>query len=87
MHPRSRTAGWKVLSQQNFLKKTGHKGLIKLYGDKCFQQPSSNKYSYYVLMELGERDLEKEINNRRALKKYYSENELIYIMSQLVKSL
>ena len=77
----------KVRIIQNFLKKTGHKGLIKLYGDKCFQQPSSNKYSYYVLMELGERDLEKEINNRRALKKYYSENELLDIILQLVKTL
>ena len=77
----------KVRIIQNFLKKTGHKGLIKLYGDKCFQQPSLNKYSYYVLMELGERDLEKEINNRRALKKYYSENELLDIILQLVKTL
>ena len=77
----------KVRIIQNFLKKTGNKGLIKLYGDKCFQQPSSNKYSYYVLMELGERDLEKEINNRRALKKYYSENELLDIILQLVKTL
>ena len=78
---------FKVRIIQNFLKKTGHKGLIKLYGDKCFQQPSLNKYSYYVLMELGERDLEKEINNRRALKKYYSENELLDIILQLVKTL
>ena len=35
----------KVRIIQNFLKKTGHKGLIKLYGDKFFRQPSSNKYS------------------------------------------
>ena len=77
----------KVRIIQNFLKNTGHNGLIKLYGDKSIQQQKSKVFYYYVIMELAERDLEKEINNRRAYKRYYSEDELLDIILQLVKTL
>ena len=38
-------------------------------------------------MELAERDFEKEINSRRAANKYYTEEELLDIIIQLVKTL
>ena len=63
----------KVRLIQNFIKDTGHNGLIKLYGDKSIQQQKINGFYYYVIMELAERDLEKEINNRKAYNRFYSE--------------
>ena len=77
----------KVRLIQNFIKNTGHNGLIKLYGDKSIQQQKINEFYYYVIMELAEKDLEKEINNRRAFRRYYSESELLDIIVQLVKTL
>ena len=77
----------KVRLIQNFIKNTGHNGLIKLYGDKSIQQQKINEFYYYVIMELAEKDLEKEINNRRAYRRYYSESELLDIIVQLVKTL
>jgi len=44
-------------------------------------------YVLYVLMELASTDWEKEILSRKANRKYYSEKELIKILSSLVKSL
>jgi len=44
-------------------------------------------YVLYVLMELASTDWEKEILSRKASRKYYSEKELIKILSSLVKSL
>ena len=72
---------------QNFIKSTGHNGLIKLYGDKSIQQQVINQFYYYVIMELAERDLEKEINIRKANQRYYSEEELLDFILQLVKTL
>ena len=77
----------KVRLIQNFIKNTNHNGLIKLYGDKSIQQPKNNEFFYYVIMELAERDLEKEINIRRMERRYYSEVELLDMIIQLVKTL
>jgi serine/threonine protein kinase len=44
-------------------------------------------YVLYVLMELASTDWEKEILSRKATRKYYSEKELIKILSSLIKSL
>ena len=77
----------KVRLIQNFIKSTKHNGLIKLYGDKSIQQQNMNEFFYYVIMELAEKDLEKEINSRRTHRKYYSESELLDIILQLVKTL
>ena len=41
----------------------------------------------YVLMELASTDWEKEILKRKSTKKYYDENELMNILSILIKSL
>ena len=69
----------------NFIKKTGSKGVIKIYGDLV--KKKGNEYHYYVLMEIADRDWEKELFERQKLKQYYSEKEIFIIMNQLIKTL
>ena len=85
----------------NFIKNTGTTGLINLYGNLCLKDNNKNnintkfneinmansKYIYYELMERAERDWDKEINIRSLYKLYYTEKELINIMTQLITTL
>ena len=68
----------------NFLKKTNSKGVIKIFGSQC--KKINNEYNFYVLMELAERDWEKEIKGRKESKQYYTEGELYEITRQLIKT-
>ena len=78
---------------QNFVKETGCKGIIKLYGNLCFKNISNkenipyNEYIYYELMEKADRDWDNEIRERSLMNKYYSEKEIIDIIFQLIKTL
>jgi len=69
----------------DFQKKTKCEGLIKIFGDTYIRK--GEEYYYYVIMEIAERDWEKEIIRRKCKKLYYSERELFLIMSQLIKIL
>ena len=69
----------------DFQKKTKCDGLIKIFGDTYIKK--GENYYYYVIMEIAERDWEKEINRRKCNMLYYSERELFLIMSQLIKTL
>ena len=69
----------------NFIKKTHCNGVIKLYGDQCVQKNEA-EYIYYVLMELATIDWENEIKIRSEVKKYYTEGELMAILSQLIRT-
>ena len=69
----------------NFIKKTGSKGVIKIYGDLV--KKKGNEYHYYVLMEMADKDWEKELFDRQKYKQFYSEKELFIIMNQLIKTL
>ena len=69
----------------NFIKKTKSKGVIKIYGDLVKKKVS--EYHYYVLMEIADRDWEKELFERQKFKQFYSEKELFKIMNQLIKTL
>ena len=77
----------KVKIVQDLIEKTGINGLTKIYGDKVIPSNRNNEYRYYVLMELIEIDWEVELKQRKALLKYYSENELLEIIFQLVRTL
>ena len=77
----------KVKIIQNFIKKTQHNGVIRIYGDKCVALQRPNEYNYYIIMELGEKDWEREIIIRSASSLFYSEYELFEIIKQLVKTL
>ena len=69
----------------NFIKKTNCNGVIRLYGDQCMKK-NEGEFLYYVLMELANIDWEMEIKKRSEIKKYYTEGELIEILSQLVST-
>ena len=82
----------KILNQKervkiikDFQKNVNNNGLIKIYGD--FQCKKGDIYYYYKIMELADRDWEQEINIRNNNLNYYSENEIINIMKQLIKTL
>ena len=76
----------KVKIVKDLVEKTNHYGFVKIYGDK-FVTLYNYKILYYIIMELGERDWEKEIKIRFLNKQYYTENELFQIIYQLVKTL
>ena len=63
-----------------------HPNILSIYGInvKCFD---SNTFSISVLMDLGETDWEIEINEHFYKNKYYTENELMSILKQLVSGL
>ena len=69
----------------DFVEETKCDGLIKIYGDSYVKK--RDQYYYYVIMELAERDWENEINIRKRNNLFYSEAELLNIMSQLIKTL
>ena len=69
----------------DFQEKTKCDGLVRIYGDSYCKK--ENDYEYYEILELAERDWEKEINLRKQDLKYYTEWELFNIMCQLVKTL
>ena len=69
----------------DFEKKVNCNGLIKIYGDCSFKK--GNKYFYYEIMELANRDWEQEIKIRNNNSKYYTEKELFSIMIKLIKTL
>jgi len=69
----------------DFQKKTKCDGLIKIFGDTYIKK--GEDYYYYIIMEIADRDWEKEINRRKCNMLYYSERELFLIMSELIKTL
>ena len=77
----------KVKIVKDLVAKTGHNGFIKIYGDKIIPQKDKDKYHYFIIMELGERDWLQELKNRESYSLYYSEKELFEIINQLVKTL
>ena len=88
---------------QNFIKSTGSKGVINLYGNLCLKKKVDNKliamhmnkidfhltymYLYYELMEKAEKDWNTEITSRNKTGIYYTEKEIINIMDQLISTL
>ena len=69
----------------NFIKKTKSKGVIKIFGDLVKRK--GGECYYYVLMEIADKDWEKELFERQRYKQFYTEKELFIIMNQLIKTL
>ncbi len=64
-------------------------GVIKIYDTyyKILKEGYRNcECEYFILMELAEKDLEKEISSRRKSKKHFTEEELFNLMKQLIKT-
>ena len=77
----------RVKIMQDLMEKTHHNGFIKIYGGKCIPQKRIDEFHYYIIMELGGQDWEREILTRKSILLYYSEYELFQIILQLVKTL
>ena len=69
-----------------FLFKTKNKGVIEIYSH-LYEKEKDDNFNYYELMEMGERDLENEINQRRNTNSYYTEKELFNMASQIITTL
>ena len=68
-----------------FMQNSGNDGIIKIYGEKCILT-NNGFYDFYEIMEFAEKDWEQEIINRGQYQLFYSENELLTIMGQIVKT-
>jgi NIMA (never in mitosis gene a)-related kinase len=69
----------------DFLERTKNKGVVQIYSN--LWERNKQEFIYYELMELGERDWDKEINLRRQNNKFYTEIELLNIALQLIRTL
>ena len=69
------------------IKKTKSPGIIRIYGNPVKKEKSQQEFYYYTIIELAEKDWDKEINNRKKNNIYYTEKELFIIMSQLISTL
>ena len=67
---------------KNFLKETHSLGIINIYSDVCLYY--NNLYYYYVLMETAERDMEQDLIIRCKYNQFYTENDLINVLCQLI---
>ena len=65
----------------NFIRNTGCDGVVKVYGERIMGS------TQYILMELAGNDWEKELNDRKISGRYYTENELLNILRQLIQTL
>ena len=63
-----------------------HENIMKIYGI-CIRILDQTTYALYVLMELSERDWDKDIKLHISKKKFYSEKKLIKILIQITKAL
>ena len=70
---------------RKFIEGTGCDGVIKVYGN--FSRTNElGMYEFYEVMELAEKDWEKEILRRRDIQQYYQEYELMEIFKDLIKT-
>ena len=77
----------KIKLVNDFLKKTKCPGIIKIYGNVVKKEKDEQDYYYYVLMELADKDWEKEIIDRKKYNIFYTEKELYIIMYQLISTM
>ena len=77
----------KIKLMNDFIKKTKSQGIIKIYGNLVKKEKNEQQFYYYILMELADKDWEKEIIDRKNNNIYYTEKELYIIMSQLITTL
>ena len=70
---------------KEFIDRNGCDGIIKTYGTLCVKNEFGTYY-FYELMELADRDWDKEIQNRKNSNLYYQEYELMEIFRHLIKT-
>ena len=73
-----------IITLQNYINSTGSDGVLKTYGCKCVPN-NIGYYDFYEVMELAERDWEREIGKRQINHLFYNEYELMEILKKLVR--
>ena len=68
-----------------FFEKTNSNRVIRIYADKL--EKKGKIFTYYTLYEIAEIDWEKEIYIRQKYQNFYSEQEILNILKQLIKCL
>ena len=74
------------INLRRFVDSTGCDGIIKIFGNYS-RTNELGMYEFYELMELAEKDWEREIIRRRDYQQYYQEYELMDIFRELIKTL
>ena len=74
------------IDEFNLVYSCKHPNVLSIYGYHT-KKLDETTYALYVLMELASHDWDKEIKNRILAKNFYSENELIQILTQIVGAL
>ena len=73
-------------NEYDIFRKYKHKNILSILGisEKKLDETT---YSFYILMEVGKTDWEKEINQRQSKNNYYTEKELLNIIKQITSAL
>jgi hypothetical protein len=80
---RKRQSIFKII--RGFIQKTNCKEVVNIYSNSYIQK--GLKFNYYELMEMCDKDFEKEIKTRSRYYLFYTESELQSIMLQLITAL
>ena len=75
-----------VIREYNMCFNLAHPNIIKIIGIYS-NKLDKTTYVVYILMEVGMTDWEKEINSHKIKKMFYTEEELVNILKQLISSL
>ena len=72
-----------IISIKNYIESTGNDGILKTFGTLCIRTPAY--FKFYEIMELADRDWDKEVRRRYQNHLYYQEYELMEILRRLIK--
>ena len=74
-----------IITMLNYINSNGNDGVLKTFGCVCL--PNRNGFfDFFEVMELAQRDWEKEIGKRQLSNLFYSEYELMEILRKLVRN-
>lgn len=80
-----KTREQEIITLQNYITSTGGDGVLKTFGCKCVPN-NAGFFDFYEVMELAERDWEREIGKRQISQLFYNEYELMEILKKLVRT-
>ena len=75
-----------IIKEFEIIFENKHNNIVNLYGI-CLRCVNKKLFILYILMDLGIKDWEEEIYERKKEQKYYTEKELIIILKQLINVL
>ena len=73
-----------IITIKNYVETTGNDGILKTFGTLCVH--CSKYFKFYEIMELADRDWDKEVRRRHQSHLYYQEYELMEILRRLIKN-